>query len=50
MIKVLSSTSEQPFYGVNFSSGKIVGGRTMSQVEVDTLVAHAKKNNLRIEE
>lgn len=50
IVKHISSTSEQPFLGINFVNGKPVGGRTMTQGDVDALVAGAKKAGLKIEE
>ena len=50
IINAISSTELQPFYGINFIDGRAVGGRTMSQGEVDALIAAAKKANLKIEE
>lgn len=49
IVKILSSTSAQPFYGVNFLDGKAIGGKTMSRVEVDGLIVMAKKSNCNIE-
>jgi hypothetical protein len=50
IINRVSSTELQPFYGINFLDGKVVGGRTMSQSSVDAVIAAAKKANLKIEE
>jgi hypothetical protein len=50
IVKVQSSTVLQPYYGINFINGKAVGGSTMSQSQVETVVAAAKKANLKIEE
>jgi hypothetical protein len=50
IINRVSSTELQPFYGINFLDGKVVGGRTMSQSSVDAVIAAAKKANLQIEE
>lgn len=50
IVKRISSTSEQPFYGINFVDGKPVGGCTMTAGNVAALVARAKKAGLKIEE
>jgi len=50
IIKVQSSTSAQPFCGINFMDGKPVGGRTMTAGEVENLIAAAKKAGMQIEE
>ena len=50
IINRISSTELQPFYGINFLDGKIVGGRTMTRSSVDAVIAAAKKANLKIEE
>ena len=50
IVKVQSSTSLQPYCGINFVDGKAVGGSTMSQGQVDALIAAAKKANFTIEE
>ncbi|MFH2076936.1 MAG: hypothetical protein ABIJ57_16620 [Pseudomonadota bacterium] len=50
IVNRISSTELQPYYGINFLDGKVVGGRTMSQSSVDAMVAAARKANLQIEE
>ena len=50
IVKVQSSTELQPFYGINFVDGKVVGGRTLTAVQVDQIVAAAKRAGLKIEE
>lgn len=50
IIKAQSSTSEQPFCGINFMDGKAVGGSTMTQGQVDAMIAAAKKAGFQIEE
>jgi len=50
IVNRISSTELQPYYGINFQDGKVVGGRTMSQSSVDAMIAAAKKANLQIEE
>jgi len=50
IIKIQSSTSAQPFCGINFLDGKAVGGSTMSQGQVDGLIANAKKSGFEIQE
>jgi hypothetical protein len=50
IIKIQSSTSEQPFCGINFMDGKPVGGRTMTAMEVETMIAAAKKAGMQIED
>jgi len=49
-INHMSSTFEQPFIAVNFSAdGKAVGGKTMTQMEVDNLIKAAKAKGFSIE-
>ena len=50
IVKAQSSTELQPYYGINFLDGKIIGGRTMSQSDVDGLRRAAQKAGLKIEE
>lgn len=46
----VSSTFEQPFIAVNFTAeGKAVGGKTMTQMEVDNLVKAAKAKGFSID-
>jgi len=50
IVNRISSTELQPYYGINFVDGKIVGGRTMSQTSADVLIAAARKANMKIED
>lgn len=49
-IQHISSTEEQPYMGINFMDGNFIGGRTMSEIQVNALVGAAKKAGLKIEE
>jgi hypothetical protein len=50
IVNHISSTEAQPYYAINFLDGKPVGGRTMTEMQVNALIAAAKKANLTIEE
>jgi len=49
-IKSISSTCPQPFVGANYLDRKLVGGRTMTQTEVDKVLAMARERGYTIEE
>ena len=49
-ITLVSSTVGQPFIGANYDmAGTFIGGRTMTQKQVDDLISAAKKNGWTIE-
>ena len=49
-IKSISSTELQPFVGANYIDGKLVGGRTMTQMQVDNLLKTCGERGFSIEE
>lgn len=41
LIQIMSSTSAQPYAGVNFLDGKPVGGRTLTEGEMQLMLKKA---------
>lgn len=48
-INRLSSTEAQPYIGANYDENGLVGGRTMTQHEVDALIGKAKASGAAVE-
>ena len=48
-IQVLSSTSAQPYIGVNFVDGRPIGGRTMTEAEVKKLLDISARQGFDVE-
>ena len=50
IVKIQSSTTPQPYYGINFVDGKAVGGSTLTQGQVDMVIDRAKAAGMKIED